>query len=387
MNSHLAPDWDPRAAQVLRDPQAATDALRERCPVAHSSLLHWSLFRHADVLGALLDPATFSSVVSQHVAVPNGMDPPQHTAYRRAIEPYFSPERVAAFEPQCRALARGLVAQLPQGAPIECMAQLALPFAVQVQCAFLGWTEEDYAALTEWTHANHAATLAQERTLLADLAIRFQSIVERQLARRRAPGAAVRDITASLMREQVDGVPLTDGEIASILRNWTVGEIGSIAASVGILCDWLAQHAVVQSQLRERPEGIAAAVEEILRLRGPLATNRRVTTCPVQIGERQLPAGARVTLHWTAANRDSAAFDAAQDYRPDRPQEANLLWGAGIHVCPGAPLARMELRVLLEELLALGAALAPEPGRAPEPAVHPAAGWSCVPLRLVSPAA
>ena len=385
MTSPVEFDWDPRAAQVQRDPQAATDALREQCPVARSHLLHWSLFRHADVLRALHDPSTFSSVVSQHVAVPNGMDPPQHTAYRRAIEPYFSPERVDAFEPQCRAIARSLVAALPQGAEFECIAQLALPFAVQVQCAFLGWTEEDYAALSDWTHANHAATLAQERTLLADLAIQFQSIVARQLARRRAPGANVHDITASLMREQVNGVPLADAEIASILRNWTVGEIGSIAASVGILCDWLAQHRPVQSQLRAQPETIPPAVEEILRLRGPLATNRRVATCPVDIGGHHLPADARVTLHWTTANRDPQAFADALAYRPERSQDANLLWGAGIHVCPGAPLARMELRVLLEELLALDAALEPLPGQAPEPAVHPASGWACVPLRLVKP--
>ena len=382
MTSPVEPDWDPRAAEVQRDPQAATDTLREQCPVAHSNLLHWSLFRHADVLSVLHDPATFSSVVSQHVAVPNSMDPPQHTAYRQAIEPYFSPERVAAFEPQCRAIARSLVQALAQGTEVECMAQLALPFAVQVQCAFLGWTEDDYAALAEWTHANHAATLAQERALLADLAIQFQTIVAGQLARRRAPGAGVHDITASLMREQVNGALLSDIEIASILRNWTVGEIGSIAASVGILCDWLAHHSPVQSQLRQRPEAIPRAVEEILRLRGPLATNRRVTTCPVEIGDRVLPGGARVTMHWTAANRDPQAFDAALEYRPERSQEANLLWGAGIHVCPGAPLARMELRVVLEELLATGYELESVPGQSPEPAVHPASGWTRVPLRL-----
>lgn len=382
MTNQVEPDWNPRAAEVQCDPQAATDAMRERCPVAYSELLHWSLFRNADVLRALNDPVTFSSVVSQHVAVPNGMDPPQHTAYRRAIEPYFSPERVAAFEPQCRALARNLVKALAPDANFECMAQLALPFAVQVQCAFLGWTEEDYAGLAEWTHANHAATLAQERTLLADLALQFQSLVARQLHRRRALGAAASDITASLMREQVNGVPLTDAEIASILRNWTVGEIGSIAASIGILCDWLARHPQVQTQLRADPEGIAPAVEEILRLRGPLATNRRITTCPVEIGGRHLPAGARVTLHWTAANRDPEAFENALDYQPERSQAANLLWGAGIHVCPGAPLAQMELRVLLQELLALGAELGPVPGQVPEPARHPASGWSRVPLRL-----
>ena len=91
-----------------------------------------------------------------------------------------------------------------------------------------------------------------------------------------------------------------------------------------------------------------------------------------------------MTLHWTAANRDPQAFEDARAYRPERSQEANLLWGAGIHVCPGAPLARMELRVLLEELMALGKALAPVPGQVPEPAVHPSSGWASVPLRLLT---
>ena len=140
----------------------------------------------------------------------------------------------------------------------------------------------------------------------------------------------------------------------------------------------------MQTLLRERPSAIPAAVEEILRLRGPLATNRRVTTCPVDIGGRHLPAGSRVTLHWPAANRDPRAFDAALEYRPERSQEANLLWGAGIHVCPGAPLAQMELRVLLEEVLASGASMEAVPGQSPEPALYPASGWARVPLRLLA---
>lgn len=382
LNTPRLAEWDLLGRGDHGDVQTTLDETRERTPVAWSPRLHWSIFRHADVLRVLEDPQTFSSVVSAHVAVPNGMDPPQHTVYRRAIEPYFSPERVAAFEPRCRAIARSLVQDLPQGVEVQCMAQLALPFAVQVQCAFLGWTEDDYAALAQWTHANHAATLAQERALLADLALQFQSIVAHQLARRRVPGADVHDITASLMREEVNGEPLTDREIASILRNWTVGEIGSIAASVGILAEWLARHAEEQERLRAQPDEIPAAVEEILRLRGPLAANRRVTHCPVEIGGRELPAGARLTLHWPAANRDPLAFEDAATYRPERSQNANFLWGAGIHVCPGAPLAQMELRVVLEELLACGAKLKPLPGRAPVPAKHPASGWAQVPLTL-----
>ncbi len=385
MPSHPKPDWDPLSPQAQHDPQATADGMREHCPVAWSQALHWSLFRHADVLRAVKDHTTFSSVVSRHVAVPNGMDPPQHTAYRRVIEPYFSKARVDAFEPQCRAMVRSLVATLPRSAPIEWIDALALPFAVWAQCDFLGWQDEDHAALAQWMQANYAATLAQDRAAHTELAARFQAVVTAQLERRRGIGAAAApgDLTWALMQEKVHGVPLTDAEIASILRNWTVGEIGTMAASAGILCDWLAHHAPVQAQLREHPSAIPAAVEEILRLRGPLATNRRITTCPVDIGGRHLPAGSRVTLHWPAANRDARAFDAALEYRPERDQTANLLWGAGVHVCPGAPLAQMELRVLLEEVLASGASMETVPGESPEPAMHPASGWARVPLRLV----
>ena len=387
MSNHPNPDWDPLSLEAQRDPQATADGMREHCPVAWSQALHWSLFRQADVLRAVKDHTTFSSVVSRHVAVPNGMDPPQHAAYRRAIEPYFSKERVDAFEPQCRAMARSLIAALPRGPAIEWMGALALPFAVWAQCDFLGWQDEDHAGLAQWMQASHAATLAQDRAAHTKLAARFQAVVTAQLERRRGAGAAAAapgDLTCALMQETVHGVPLTDAEIASILRNWTVGEIGTMAASAGILCDWLAHHAPVQTLLRERPSAIPAAVEEILRLRGPLATNRRVTTCPVDIGGRHLPAGSRVTLHWPAANRDPRAFDAALEYRPERSQEANLLWGAGIHVCPGAPLAQMELRVLLEEVLASGASMEAVPGQSPEPALYPASGWARVPLRLLA---
>ena len=77
--------------------------------MAHSDHLHWSVFRHADMMRVLEDHGTFSNAVSRHPSVPNGMDPPEHTAYRTLIEPYFAPERVRAFEPACRDIAVDLV--------------------------------------------------------------------------------------------------------------------------------------------------------------------------------------------------------------------------------------------------------------------------------------
>ena len=135
MGQKPTPDWDPLSEAVLRDQIAAYDAMREECPVAYSDLFGWSLFRHEDVLRVLNDPGTFSNVVSSRRAVPNGMDPPEHTEYRRIVESYFQPERMAAFEPECRAIAVELVESL-LGRDVELLGDLAHPFAVRVQCGF-----------------------------------------------------------------------------------------------------------------------------------------------------------------------------------------------------------------------------------------------------------
>lgn len=106
-------DWDPRSAEVLNDQRRAYDRMREHCPVAWSDYAHWSVFRHADVSRILQDPERFSSQASRHISVPNGMDPPEHTAYRSIIEKYFSPERMAAFEPICQDIAEDLALTAP----------------------------------------------------------------------------------------------------------------------------------------------------------------------------------------------------------------------------------------------------------------------------------
>src|SRR5688572_20072801 len=94
---------------------------RQRCPVAHKESGGESLCRHEDVSHALLDPATFSSAVSAHLAVPSGIDPPEHTDYRRIIDKYFSPERMTALEPKCRAIAVEMISGLPDSGEVEFM--------------------------------------------------------------------------------------------------------------------------------------------------------------------------------------------------------------------------------------------------------------------------
>jgi len=381
------PDWDPRAPAVQRDQIAAYDELRRRCPVAYSEYLHWSLFRHQDVVRVLNDHECFGNAVSGHLSVPNGMDPPQHTVYRRIVEPYFDPQRMRGFEPVCRRVAAELAGRLSREGEIELMSEFAREFAVRIQCAFLGWPAHLHESLRKWVRDNHEATLAGDRAAMAAVAARFDAHVRALLDARRAAGSqAPDDVTTSLMRETVGERLLNDEEIVSILRNWTVGELGTIASSIGILAHHLAQRPQLQHTLRERPELLPAAIDEILRIHGPLVANRRIAKRAVEIGGRRIEPGERVTVIWVSANRDEAVFGDADEFRLDRDPASNLLYGAGIHVCPGAPLARMELRIVMEELLGRTRAIAPIQGNAPVTASYPASGYSSLPL-WISPRA
>lgn len=376
-------DWDPRSEAVLKDQMATYDDMRRRCPLATSRYGYTSLFRHADIMHVLTDHETYSNAVSRFPSVPNGMDPPEHTAYRRLIEPYFEPLQMEAFAPVCREVAVRLVQALPEQAGVELMADFAQIFALQIQCAWLGWPVELHEPLRLWTLKNQAATLARDEAAMSAVALEFDGYIKDLLtARRNAGSAAPDDVTTRLLRDQALGRPLTDDEIVSILRNWTVGELGTIAASIGIVVHYLAGHAALQQQLREQPPLLPAAIDEILRIHAPLVMNRRVTTRQVSLGERTLAAGTRLALIWASANRDEAVFGDPEEFRLDREPQLNLLYGAGIHVCPGAPLARLELRVVMEELLGHTRRIALLADQQPVKAFFPASGFSSLPLHI-----
>ncbi len=380
--THTRPaDWNPRAQEVLDDQIAAYDAMRKRCPVAHSDYLWWSLFRHADVMRVLEDPATFSNAASNHLSIPNAMDPPEHTPYRNIIDRYFNAERMAAFEPVCRTIADALVAAQPRGEAFDLMASFAQPFALRIQCAFMGWPESLHGPLREWIGENHRATRAGDRSAMARIATEFDGHIKQQLVLRRDAGEqAPDDVTTQLLQEHINGRPLSDEEIVSIVRNWTVGELGTIAASVAILVHYLAEHPALQAELRQQPLDLPDAIDEILRIHAPLIANRRVTTCPAEIGGRTIDAGERLTLIWAAANRDETVFGDPDAFDPARNRDHNLLWGAGVHVCPGAPLAQLELRVVMKALLARTQEIVLVSDQAAERAAFPASGFSRLPV-------
>ncbi|MDQ2882776.1 MAG: cytochrome P450 [Actinomycetota bacterium] len=381
MSEHPILDWDPRDVSVLRDQRRAYDELRERCPVAHDSFLGWSLFRQHDIVSVLADPETFSNA-SEYRSVPNGMDPPDHTRYRRALEPYFRPERMHALEPRCRRIAVDLLRACPKRDEVEFIAEFAQPFPVKTHCAFSGWSPETWTNLRDWARRNQAAALSPNQETGTALAREFAGYVSDALRVRRKTGIAVSDdVITSLLGTAVEGTALSDEDIVSILRNWTAS-CATMAAALGILVFHLATHPDMQERLRREPSLLAAAIEEILRTDGPLVANHRTATREVEIADRRIGAGEQLSLNWIAANRDGGAIDDPVAVHLDRDHGDNLLFGAGIHYCQGAPFARLQLRVAMEELLRCTTTIELGASEPPRRDVYPSNGFLTMPVCL-----
>ena len=379
--SQPIPAWDPLTEAVLADQRGAYDRMRDACPVARSPG-GVTLFRHADVVAAAADPSTFSSAASAHRNVPNTLDPPEHTAFRAAIEPFFTPERMQTLEPRLRTIAGEIISGLPRDATVDAVIDIGYPFAVRAQADWLGWQGiEDELLL--WMAQNHAATRSADKTRTAAVAAAFDDIVAAQVRRRREMGgAAPKDPTTELLQVVVNGRLLSDADIVSILRNWTAGDLGSMAAALGVVVHFLATHPELQDALRGGSGNLALSIDEMLRIDDPFLVNRRVPKVATRIGGFVLERGTRVYLNWTSANRDEAVFGDPDAYRPEENAACNLVYGTGIHVCPGRPLATLELVVAVQALLSETARIELAADAVPVREIYPLGGWRRVPVRL-----
>jgi cytochrome P450 len=371
--------WEPLSEAVLADQRRTYDRMRAACPVARSPR-GVTLFRHADVLAAALDPATFSSAVSAYRQVPNSLDPPEHTAFRAAIDPFFAPHRMRMLEPRLREIAGEIIRKVPRGVTVEAVTGIGYPFAARAQADWLGWHGIERQLLA-WMGENHAATRSGDRTRTAAVAAAFDEIVAAQVRRRRSDGAG-KDPTAELLDVAVDGRRLPDADIVSILRNWTAGDLGSIAAALGVVLHFLATHPEVQEALRAGSGDLASAIDEMLRIDDPFLVNRRVTTAAAPVAGFLLTPGTWVYLNWTSANRDEAVFGDPDAYRPAEHAPNNLVYGIGIHACPGRPLATLELMVATETILSMTASVELARDEEPVRERYPLGGWQRLPLRL-----
>lgn len=354
------------------------------------------LTRHVDVVAAARDPETFSSRTSQHLHVPNGMDGDEHRAYRAVVDRQMTPQIVADLEPLLDGIARDIVGALTRGVPFDAVGDLGEAFAVRAQCRWLGWPVAVETELREWMARNYAAARAQDPARNATIAAEFDELVIRQVdAHRAARRDGAVDATHRLLDERVHGRPLTDDEIVSILRNWTAGDLGSLARCVGVVVHRLAQRPRWQERMRmlmrsireggsdatARRDEFDAILGECLRIDDPFVANKRVTTCPVTTPSgMQIPAGASVLLDWTAANQDVDVF--STDFDPVEHAGNNVVFGTGPHVCPGRDLSYAELRAVIMALLEVGATIEPADDRHPTRFEPPLGGWATVPVVL-----
>jgi len=382
MSGHECPGQVTGLRDVEGDQLQVLDGMREREPVVWSEDHGWMVLGHPEALEVLEDHETYSNRVSRHLSIPNGMDPPEHNQYRQLIEPFFDHGSMDSFEPLCRAIAEGLVQSLPRDGDIEVVSDVGEQFAVRVQTAFMGWPEHFQGRLRVWARANQEATRSGDRTAAALVADEFTHQVGEELAyRRRLGDDAPEDNTTALARARIGSRQLADEEIVSIVRNWTMGEVATISASVGIVVHFLARRPDIQQQLRSGHDDVSPAIDEILRIDGPLMANRRVATRSTQLAGKPITEGDPLTIFWPSANRDEAVFGDSDHFRPDGNAGHNLIYGAGIHVCPGAPLARLQLVALTAELLKRSNQIEPSPIPS-ERASFPAAGYAATWVRI-----
>lgn len=396
------PTYDERG----RDPRAASDAARPGGPVQRTAAGEWVVLGHDEAAAVARDAGTFSSAVSRFLQVPNGLDGAEHAAFRAALDGFFSPEEMERAEPDLRGIARDLSAEIvaragdgPDGPvdAVDAVGDIGAVLAVRAQCRWLGWPAELEPRLLAWMDANHAASRDGSLDRTAAVAAEFDEIIASVVDPRRggaAPGEVADDVpddvTTRLLLRRVSppdapqGRPLTEAEVVSVLRNWTGGDLGSIALCVGVLLTALAGLPEVQDRIRAGMErrDLAALVDELLRIDDPFVSNRRVATCPASIGGADIAAGDRVRLHWTSVNRDERTFAEPSALDPAGHADANLVWGTGPHVCPGRPLATLELCIAVEELLRV-AELRPAHGADAEREIAPVGGYAVAPVTVV----
>ncbi|HUF71566.1 MAG TPA: hypothetical protein VMR74_01575 [Gammaproteobacteria bacterium] len=158
MPHEFSEDWNPLEEATLKDQRKAFDKMREQCPVAHSNFLGWSVFRHEDIAAVLADPETFINV-SKFPAIPNGLNPPEHSSWYNALATFFDKEPMARMEPRIRQLAGQLIEPQNVSGEAEFMAASITPFIFKSMCALLGWPVQQWKALATWVQANQELAL------------------------------------------------------------------------------------------------------------------------------------------------------------------------------------------------------------------------------------
>jgi cytochrome P450 len=309
----------------------------------------WVVSRFDEARAILLDPGRFSSRDSDGEGFPLLRDdPPRHTALRGLLQKAFTRGRVEAMRPDIEVIARDLVAAIRPGEETDIVATLTSPLPVMVIARMLGVAEGDRNKFRDWSNRFVGATeLVEEAHMLALMEMSQYLGVE--LAKRRAaPGD---DLISALARAEEAGVTLSDKEVISLSVLLLVAGNETTTNLFSNMLNHLAAHPDDWRALRENPVLIEGAVEEVLRADSPVQFTVRTALADVEVGGVRIKAGEDVFVYLAMANRDAALWSGAETLDIRRERAANLAFGFGVHLCIGAPLARLEARAGLAALL------------------------------------
>ena len=360
--------YNPLSSGMAQDPYPFYAALRERDPVHRSRLVNaWVFTRHADIDAILRDHRRFSNdprkgTLSrrQRANLPTEdeftmlfLDPPDHKRLRALVNKAFTPKVVNALEPHIRSLLGALLDDVDDPAGFDLMQAVAQPLPVIVIAEMLGIPAEDRAQFKVWSDQRarvlEPAIEPRERAV-AETASRaldayFRPIIKE---RREAPQD---DIVSALAQAEEEGERLTERETLNMLRLLLIAgnETTTNLIGNGILA--LLRHPDQLQRLRDDPGLIPAAVDELLRFDSPVQTDFRRVLEDCEVSGIPLRKRENMILLLGAANRDPDVFENPDRLDVGRDDRSHLSFGRGIHHCIGAPLARLEGRIVLETLL------------------------------------
>jgi cytochrome P450 len=360
-------------AELVGDPYSLYEQMRVEQPVQRVVMpgrpaTAWLVTRYEDVRAGLADPrlhksgtglreafarqlppeteqVEFAEDLAHHML---NMDPPDHTRLRKLVTKAFTARRMAALRPRIEEITEGLLADLPAGSEVDLLAAFAFPLPIVVICELLGVPDSDRDDFRVWSNVIVSSSGVEEmREAGLGLAGYLAALIERKRAE---PGS---DLLSALIEVSEEGDSLTLPELISMAflllvagHETTVNLIGN-----GVLS--LLRNPEQLAALRADPSLVPAAIEEFLRIEGPInLATLRYTAEPVEIGGVTIPAGELVFLSLMSANHDPDRFDAPDELDLNRATAGHMAFGHGIHYCLGAPLARLEAEVAFRALLA-----------------------------------
>ena len=313
----------------------------------------YTLSRHADVQQALRDIDTFSSEFGQgpRFTPPAGMlsNPPQHTFFRSLVQQAFSPRAIEAMRGRVEALADALLDECPAG-EWDLHEDFAFPLPVIVIAEMLGIPAADLHLFKRWSDAAVAAMgLADPSAYASELGDLASYLLAQIHERRAAPGNG--DLIDGLVQAEQDGKGLADEEVLSVVNQLLVGGNETTTSLITNAVWRLLERPTLWRRLVDEPGLVDQALEESLRFDPPVLGLYRSTTRPVELHGVRIPQGAKVMLHYAAANRDPEQWDDPNTFSLDRPAQRHLAFGLGVHFCLGAQLARLEAGTALRTLV------------------------------------